>query len=72
MTSWSQPGSRRGAVDDVDEDPGPLDVAQERVTQAGAHRGALDQSRDVGDRRAALVLVPRSMTPRFGSSVVNG
>ena len=46
-----------GAVDDVDEDPGPLDVAQEGVAEAGALAGALDEARDVGDRRPALVLV---------------
>ena len=73
MTSKSQAGSRAGAVDDVDEDPGPLDVAQEGVAEAGAVAGALDEAGHVGDRRPAFVLVaPRSMTPRFGSRVVNG
>ena len=63
----------RRAVDDVHEDPRPLDVAQECVAQAGAVGRALDQPGNVGDRRPALVLVGRrSITPRFGSSVVNG
>ena len=44
-------------VDDVDEDPGPLDVAQERVTEARAIAGALDQAGHVGDGRPPLVLV---------------
>ena len=47
----------RRAVDDVDEDPRPLDVAQERVAEAGAAAGALDQPGHVGDRRPPLVLV---------------
>ena len=45
------------AVDDVDQDPRPLDVAQERVAEAGARAGAFDQAGDVGDRRPAVVLV---------------
>ena len=50
-------GIARRAVDDVDEDARPLDVAQEGVAEAGAGAGALDEARDVGDRRPALVLV---------------
>jgi hypothetical protein len=72
MTSWSHSGIPRGAVHDVDEDPRPLDVAQEGVAQAGAAAGPLDEAGHVGDRRSALVVVPRSITPRLGSSVVNG
>ena len=56
-------GVARRAVDDVDEDPRPLDVAQERVTEPGAAAGALDEARDVGDRRAALVLVAEVHDP---------
>ena len=52
------------AVDDVDEDPRPLDVAQEGVAEARALARALDQARDVGDRRPPLVVSsPRSSTP---------
>ena len=47
----------RGAIDHVDEDPCPLDVAQERVAEPRAAAGALDQAGHVGDRRPALVLV---------------
>ena len=36
MTSWSHSGSRDDAVDDVDEDARPLDVAQEGVAEARA------------------------------------
>ena len=50
-------GVARRTVDDVDEDPRPLDVAQERVAESGAAAGALDQAGDVGDRRPPLVLV---------------
>ena len=48
-------GVARRAVDDVDEHPRPLDVAQERVAEAGAAAGALDEAGHVGDRRAAVV-----------------
>ena len=41
----------------MDEDPRPLDVAQERVAEAGAARRALDQAGDVGDRRPSLVVL---------------
>jgi len=44
------------AVDDVDEDPRPLDVAQEGVAQPRAGRGSLDESRHVRDRGPALVV----------------
>jgi hypothetical protein len=44
------------AVDDVHEDPRPLDVAEERVAQPGAAARTLDQPRDVRDRRATLVV----------------
>ena len=45
-----------GAVDDLEQDPGPLDVAQERVTQARTRRRALDQPGHVGDRRPPAVV----------------
>ena len=48
-------GVARRAVDDVDEDPRPLDVAQEGMTETGAAAGALDEAGHVGDGRAALV-----------------
>ncbi len=41
----------------MDEDPRPLDVAQEGVAEAGPVAGALDEPGHVGDRRPALVLV---------------
>ena len=47
----------RRAVDHVDEDAGPLDVAEERVPEAGAAARALDQTGHVGDGRSALVVV---------------
>ena len=50
------PRIARRAVHDVDQDPRPLDVAQERVAEAGAVRGALDEPRDVRDGRPAAVL----------------
>ena len=50
-------GVARRAVDDVDEDARPLDVAQEGVTEPGAAARALDEPGNVGDRRAPLVLV---------------
>ena len=53
ITSWSHAGIAPGAVHEVDEEPGPLDVAQERVPEAGPARRALDEPRDIGDRRAA-------------------
>ena len=43
------------AVDDVDQDPGPLDVAEERVAEAGTARCALDQAGHIRNRRPALV-----------------
>ena len=48
-------GVARRAVHDVDEDPRPLDVAQERVAEPGAAAGAFDEAGHVGDGRAALV-----------------
>ena len=57
-------GIPRRAVDDVEEDPRPFDVAEERVAQPRPARRALDQSGDVGDRRAPLVAGEQSATPR--------
>ena len=43
----------RDGVDQVDEQPGPLDVAEELVAEAVPLVGPLDQARDVGhDERA--------------------
>ncbi len=53
----------RGTVDDVDEDPRPLDVAQEGVPEAGAGRRTLDEPGDVGDRGAAVLRVPEVHHP---------
>ena len=50
-------GVARRAVDDVDEDPRPLDVAQEGMTETGAAAGALDEPGHVGDGRPAVVAV---------------
>ena len=68
-------GDRVGAVagddlDQVDQKPGPLDVAEELVTQAVPLVGSLDQTGDVGDdeRRSR----PAETVPRFGYLVVNG
>ena len=47
----------------MDEDPRPLHVAQECVAESGAAARALDQARDVGDRRAPLVLLPEVHHP---------
>ena len=66
-------GVARRAVDDVDEDPRPLDVAQEGVTRDPRRcwrlRSGPGTSAIVGRRSSSS---PRSITPRFGSSVVNG
>ena len=53
----------RRAVDDVDQDPGPLDVAQEGVPEAGPAAGALDEAWDVGDRRPAVIVVAQVQDP---------
>ena len=50
-------GIARRPIDDVDEDASPLDVAEERVTEAGPARRTFDEARNVGDRGPALVLV---------------
>ena len=46
---------RGGQVHDVDQHARAGDVAQERVAQAGAAAGALDQAGHVRDGRAPLV-----------------
>ena len=51
----------RRAVDDVDEDPRPLDVPQERMAEAGAAAGALDQAR--ARRRSSAAARPRRRGP---------
>ena len=45
-----------GAIDDVEQDAGPFDMAQEGVTQPGPGTGALDETRDVGDRGPATIV----------------
>ena len=57
-------------LDQVDEQAGPLDVAEELVAQAVALVGPFDQPGDVGDDER----VSESMTtvPRLGYLVVNG
>ena len=45
-----------GAVDDLDEDAGPFDVAQEGVPEPGAFARPLDEARNVGDRRQPAVV----------------
>ena len=47
----------RRTVDDVDEDPRPLDMAQEGVAESGAAARALDEPGHVGDRRSPLVVL---------------
>ena len=59
-------GVARRAVDDVDEDPRPLHVAQEGMAETGAAAGALDEPGHVGDRRAALVLLAEVHDPEVG------
>ena len=46
-----------GAVDDVDQDSRPFDMAQERVAQTCPGTRAFDQARNVGDRRPARFLI---------------
>ena len=53
----------RRPIDEVDQDPRSLDVAQERVTEPRPAAGTLDQPGHVGDRRAALVLVAEVHDP---------
>jgi hypothetical protein len=65
-------GVARRAVDHVDEDPRPLDVAQERVPEARPTARALDEAGHVAIVGRRSSSSPRSITPRFGSRVVNG
>ena len=63
----------RVEVEQDDQDPGPLDVAQEAVAEALALGRALDQPGDVGhDELGAVAVPPTRTTPRWGSRVVNG
>jgi hypothetical protein len=50
----------RRQVEDVDEQPRPLDVGEEIVADPGSPAGALDQARDVGDDELVIVEVQRS------------
>ncbi len=63
MTSKSQRRVAGRAVDEVDEDARPLDVAEEGVAQARPGRGAFDESRHVGDRGAAILVVAEVHDP---------
>ena len=54
----------RREVDEVQQQPRALQVAQELVAEAGAFGGALDQAGDVGDDEARSA--PTRTTPRFG------
>ena len=60
---------QRRQVDEVDEHRAALDVGEELVAEAGALGGALDQARDVGEHRLAVLALDR---PEAGESVVNG
>ena len=65
------------AVHQVEQDARPFDVTEEGMAQTGADRGALDEAGHIRDRGPPLVAPgivrgDSSMTPRFGSSVVNG
>ncbi len=53
----------RCAVDDVDEDPRPLDMAQEGMAEAGAAARSLDEAGHVGDRRSPFVVVAEIHDP---------
>ena len=44
-----------GAVDQMDQHPAALDMAEEAIAQAGAFVRPLDQARDVGDHEAVVV-----------------
>jgi len=56
----------RRPVNHLDQDPSPLDVAQERVAQAGPGRGALDEARDVRDRGPPVPVVAEVHDPEVG------
>ena len=60
----------RRDVDDVQQQAGAREVAQELVAEAGALGGAFDQPGNVGDDEAAVL--PTRTTPRLGCSVVKG
>jgi hypothetical protein len=47
-------GVEGGDVDDVQQDVGALQVAQELVAEAGTVGGAFDEAGDVGDHEAAV------------------
>ncbi len=49
---------RRAEVEEDDEHPRPLDVAQELVPEAAAARGALDEAGDVGHDELGAVVCP--------------
>jgi hypothetical protein len=50
----------RGQLDDVYEQPCPLDMGQKLVAEPGARARALDQPRDVGDHELAVVHLDRA------------
>ena len=43
-------------LDEVDEDAGPLDMAEEFVAQAGAGVGTFDEARDIGHDELAVAI----------------
>ena len=51
---------QRREVEDVDEQPGPLDVGEEVMSEPGAAARALDQARDVGEDELAVVGLPNA------------
>ncbi len=53
----------RCAVDDVDEDPRPLDMAQEGMAESGAAARSLDEPGHVGDRRTPFVVLAEVHDP---------
>jgi glyoxylase-like metal-dependent hydrolase (beta-lactamase superfamily II) len=61
-----------GDVDEVDEDAGALDVAEELGAEAGAEVGAFDEAGHVGDDEGLSGSSPTVTTPRLGSRVVKG
>jgi hypothetical protein len=59
-----------GALDEVEQHPAALDMAEEAVAEAMALVGALDQAGDVGQHKSRARR--RRTTPRPGCRVVKG
>ncbi len=51
----------------MDEHRAALDVGEELVAEAGALGGALDQARDVGEDRLAVLAVDHTRAPARAS-----